>query len=144
MSASIRPVAVTVTLKGKTVELQLGEDALFGRASHGKYAYAVGCERLFGLLGRHGIRVSAGLCDPDRLQHSERLMTHRYDAESPISWVRATAALSIWFALRKARRIQRRLRDDQVRGSRADPWLEARGTHRGHPCHMLTAACRST
>ena len=57
MSASIRPVAVTVNLQGKTVELQqLGEDALFGRASYGKYAYAVGCERLFGLLDRHGIK----------------------------------------------------------------------------------------
>jgi len=59
MSASIRPVAVTVNLQGKTVELQqLGEDALFGRASYGKYAYAVGCERLFGLLDRHGIKAT--------------------------------------------------------------------------------------
>src|SRR5258707_5746214 len=59
MSASIRPVAVTVNLQGKTVELQqLGEDALFGRASYGKYAYAIGCERLFGLLDRHGIKAT--------------------------------------------------------------------------------------
>ena len=59
MNASIRPVAVTVNLQGKTVELQqLGEDALFGRASYGKYAYAVGCERLFGLLDRHGIKAT--------------------------------------------------------------------------------------
>src|SRR5260370_34608160 len=42
-----------------------------------------------------GFRVSAGLRDPSRLQESERLMTHRYDAEdaeSPISWVKATVA----------------------------------------------------
>jgi NADP-dependent 3-hydroxy acid dehydrogenase YdfG len=42
-----------------------------------------------------GFRVSAGLRDPGRLQQSERLMTHRYDAEeaeSPISWVNATVA----------------------------------------------------
>lgn len=42
-----------------------------------------------------GFRVSAGLRDPNRLQGSERLMTHRYDAEepeSPISWVNATVA----------------------------------------------------
>ena len=53
------PVAVTVNLQGKTVELaHLGEDALFGRASYGKYAYAVGCERLFGLLDRHGIKAT--------------------------------------------------------------------------------------
>jgi NADP-dependent 3-hydroxy acid dehydrogenase YdfG len=42
-----------------------------------------------------GFRVSAGLRDPGRLQQSERLMTHRYDAEdaeSPISWVKATVA----------------------------------------------------
>jgi peptidoglycan/xylan/chitin deacetylase (PgdA/CDA1 family) len=59
MNAQIRPVAVTVNLQGKTVELQqLGEDALFGRASYGKYAYAVGCERLFGLLDRHGIQAT--------------------------------------------------------------------------------------
>ena len=59
MNASICPVAVTVNLQGKTVELrQLGEDALFGRASYGKYAYAVGCERLFGLLDRHGIKAT--------------------------------------------------------------------------------------
>src|SRR4029077_6876397 len=59
MSVSICPVAVTVNLQGKTVELQqLGEDALFGRASYGKYAYAVGCERLFGLLDRHGIKAT--------------------------------------------------------------------------------------
>ena len=59
MNAQIRPVAVTVNLQGKTVELQqLGEDALFGRASYGKYAYAVGCERLFGLLDRHGIKAT--------------------------------------------------------------------------------------
>jgi peptidoglycan/xylan/chitin deacetylase (PgdA/CDA1 family) len=57
MSKPTVPVIVTVNLQGKTVELtQLGEDALFGRASYGKYAYAVGCERLFGLLDRHGIR----------------------------------------------------------------------------------------
>jgi hypothetical protein len=37
MNAQIRPVAVTVNLQGKTVELQqLGEEALFGRASYGK------------------------------------------------------------------------------------------------------------
>ena len=59
MSASIRPVAVTVNLQGKTVELQqLDEHALFGRASYGKYAYAVGCERLFALLDRHGIKAT--------------------------------------------------------------------------------------
>jgi peptidoglycan-N-acetylglucosamine deacetylase len=59
MNAQVRPVAVTVNLQGKTVELQqLGEDALFGRASYGKYAYAVGCERLFGLLDRHGIKAT--------------------------------------------------------------------------------------
>jgi len=53
------PVVVTVNLQGKTVELaQLGEDALFGRASYGKYAHAVGCERLFGLLDRHGIKAT--------------------------------------------------------------------------------------
>jgi peptidoglycan/xylan/chitin deacetylase (PgdA/CDA1 family) len=52
-------VAVTVNLQGKSVELtQLGEDALFGRASYGKYAYAVGCERLFGLLDHHGIKAT--------------------------------------------------------------------------------------
>ena len=57
MTRPIIPVVVTVNLQGKTVELtQLPEDALFGRASYGKYAYAVGCERLFGLLDRHGIR----------------------------------------------------------------------------------------
>ena len=57
MSKPAVPVIVTVNLHGKTVELtQLGEDALFGRASYGKYAYAVGCERLFGLLDRHGIK----------------------------------------------------------------------------------------
>ncbi len=42
-----------------------------------------------------GFRVSAGLRDPGRLQQSEGLMTHRYDAEeaeSPISWVNATVA----------------------------------------------------
>jgi NADP-dependent 3-hydroxy acid dehydrogenase YdfG len=39
-----------------------------------------------------GFRVSAGLRDPSRLQESEKLMTHRYDAESPISWVKATVA----------------------------------------------------
>jgi peptidoglycan/xylan/chitin deacetylase (PgdA/CDA1 family) len=59
MNVSICAVAVTVNLQGKTVELQqLGEDALFGRASYGKYAYAVGCERLFGLLDRHGIKAT--------------------------------------------------------------------------------------
>jgi peptidoglycan/xylan/chitin deacetylase (PgdA/CDA1 family) len=60
MTNPIVPVAVTVNLQGKTVELrQSGEDALFGRASYGKYAYAVGCERLFGLLDRHGIKATA-------------------------------------------------------------------------------------
>jgi NADP-dependent 3-hydroxy acid dehydrogenase YdfG len=42
-----------------------------------------------------GFRVSAGLRDPSRLAESERLMTHRYDAEdakSPVSWVNATVA----------------------------------------------------
>jgi NADP-dependent 3-hydroxy acid dehydrogenase YdfG len=42
-----------------------------------------------------GFRVSAGLRDPSRLAESERLMTHRYDAEdarSQISWVGATVA----------------------------------------------------
>jgi NADP-dependent 3-hydroxy acid dehydrogenase YdfG len=42
-----------------------------------------------------GFRVSAGLRDPSRLRESERLMTHRYDAEdpkSPLSWVNATVA----------------------------------------------------
>jgi len=42
-----------------------------------------------------GFRVSAGLRDPSRLAESERLMTHRYDAEdakSPISWADATIA----------------------------------------------------
>jgi peptidoglycan/xylan/chitin deacetylase (PgdA/CDA1 family) len=59
MTSSTCPVAVTVNLQGKTIELrQLGEDALFGRASYGKYAYAVGCERLFGLLDRHGIKAT--------------------------------------------------------------------------------------
>ena len=53
------PVAVTVNLQGKTVEArQLAEDALFGRASYGKYAYAVGCERLFGLFDRLGIKAT--------------------------------------------------------------------------------------
>jgi peptidoglycan/xylan/chitin deacetylase (PgdA/CDA1 family) len=57
MNSSICPVAVTVNLQGTTVERQnLGEDALFGRASYGKYAYAVGCDRLFDLLDRHGIK----------------------------------------------------------------------------------------
>jgi NADP-dependent 3-hydroxy acid dehydrogenase YdfG len=40
-----------------------------------------------------GFRISAGLRDPDRLIQSERLMTHRYDAEnaeSPGAWVKAT------------------------------------------------------
>src|SRR5882724_7056430 len=40
-----------------------------------------------------GFRVSAGLRDPGRLEQSEWLMTHRYDAEdaaSPIAWVEAT------------------------------------------------------
>jgi NADP-dependent 3-hydroxy acid dehydrogenase YdfG len=44
---------------------------------------------------KSGFRVSAGLRDPSRLQESEKLMTHRYDAEdaeSPISWVKATVA----------------------------------------------------
>ena len=42
-----------------------------------------------------GFRVSAGLRHPSRLAESERLMTHRYDAEdakSPVSWVNATIA----------------------------------------------------
>ncbi|MCP3467400.1 SDR family NAD(P)-dependent oxidoreductase [Bradyrhizobium sp. CCGUVB23] len=42
-----------------------------------------------------GFRVSAGLRDPSRLAESERVMTHRYDAEnaeSPVSWVKATIA----------------------------------------------------
>jgi NAD(P)-dependent dehydrogenase (short-subunit alcohol dehydrogenase family) len=42
-----------------------------------------------------GFRVSAGLRDPRRLAQTDRLMTHRYDAEdanSPIAWVNATAA----------------------------------------------------
>ncbi|WP_354032559.1 SDR family NAD(P)-dependent oxidoreductase [Bradyrhizobium sp. S3.2.6] len=40
-----------------------------------------------------GFRVSAGLRDPSRLAESERLMTHRYDAEeSPLAWVNATVA----------------------------------------------------
>jgi peptidoglycan-N-acetylglucosamine deacetylase len=57
MTSGIRRVAVTVNLQGTTVERQqVGEDALFGRASYGKYAYAVGCERLFALLDRHGIK----------------------------------------------------------------------------------------
>jgi len=46
-------------------------------------------------LLKSGFRVSAGLRDPGRLQQSEKLMTHRYDAEdaeSPISWVNATVA----------------------------------------------------
>jgi NADP-dependent 3-hydroxy acid dehydrogenase YdfG len=42
-----------------------------------------------------GFRVSAGLREPSRLAESERLMTHRYDAEdakSPTEWVNATVA----------------------------------------------------
>ena len=42
-----------------------------------------------------GFRVSAGLRDPGRLAESERLMTHRYDAEdakSPLAWTNATVA----------------------------------------------------
>jgi NADP-dependent 3-hydroxy acid dehydrogenase YdfG len=42
-----------------------------------------------------GFRVSAGLRDPSRLAESERLMTHRYDAEdakSPLEWANATVA----------------------------------------------------
>jgi NAD(P)-dependent dehydrogenase (short-subunit alcohol dehydrogenase family) len=42
-----------------------------------------------------GFRVSAGLRDPSRLPQTDRLMTHRYDAEdanSPIAWVNATVA----------------------------------------------------
>ncbi|QOZ53905.1 SDR family NAD(P)-dependent oxidoreductase [Bradyrhizobium sp. CCBAU 53338] len=42
-----------------------------------------------------GFRVSAGMRDPSRLVESERLMTHRYDAEdakSPLAWVDATVA----------------------------------------------------
>src|SRR5262245_54678009 len=46
-------------------------------------------------LIQSGFRVSAGLRDPSRLKESDQLMTHRYDAEnaeSPISWVKATVA----------------------------------------------------
>lgn len=42
-----------------------------------------------------GFRVSAGMRDLSRLAESERLMTHRYDAEdanSPLAWVNATVA----------------------------------------------------
>lgn len=42
-----------------------------------------------------GFRVSAGLRDASRLAESDRLMTHRYDAEdaaSPNAWVNATVA----------------------------------------------------
>ncbi|WP_027535438.1 SDR family NAD(P)-dependent oxidoreductase [Bradyrhizobium sp. WSM3983] len=42
-----------------------------------------------------GFRVSAGLRDASRLAESDRLMTHRYNAEdaaSPIAWVNATVA----------------------------------------------------
>ncbi|QQN65611.1 SDR family NAD(P)-dependent oxidoreductase [Bradyrhizobium diazoefficiens] len=42
-----------------------------------------------------GFRISAGLRDASRLAESDRLMTHRYDAEdaaSPIAWVNATVA----------------------------------------------------
>lgn len=42
-----------------------------------------------------GFRVSAGMRDPSRLAESERLMTHRYDAEdakSPLAWASATVA----------------------------------------------------
>lgn len=42
-----------------------------------------------------GFRVSAGLRDASRLAESDRLMTHRYDAEdaaSPIAWVNTTVA----------------------------------------------------
>ena len=42
-----------------------------------------------------GFRVSAGLRDPGRFAESERLMTHRYDAEdakSPLAWANATVA----------------------------------------------------
>lgn len=42
-----------------------------------------------------GFRVSAGLRDASRLAESDRLMTHRYDAEdaaSPMAWVNATVA----------------------------------------------------
>jgi peptidoglycan-N-acetylglucosamine deacetylase len=59
MTTGIVPVAVTVNLQGKTVEARhLTEEALFGRASYGKYAYAVGCERLFGLFDRLGIKTT--------------------------------------------------------------------------------------
>lgn len=42
-----------------------------------------------------GYRVSAGLRDPSRLQESENLMVHPYDATdaaSPVAWVEATVA----------------------------------------------------
>ncbi|MCP3468767.1 SDR family NAD(P)-dependent oxidoreductase [Bradyrhizobium sp. CCGUVB1N3] len=42
-----------------------------------------------------GFRVSAGVRNPSALQESQRLMTHRYDAddaESPKAWVKATLA----------------------------------------------------
>jgi peptidoglycan-N-acetylglucosamine deacetylase len=59
MSGPVCPVAVTVNLQGTTVERRhVGEEALFGRQSYGKYAYAVGCGRLFGLLDRHGIKAT--------------------------------------------------------------------------------------
>jgi peptidoglycan/xylan/chitin deacetylase (PgdA/CDA1 family) len=59
MSNANVPVAITVNLQGKTVEArQLPDDALFGRASYGKYAYAVGCERLFSLFDRLGIKAT--------------------------------------------------------------------------------------
>lgn len=55
----ICPVAVTVNLQGTTVERrQVGEEALFGRYSYGKYQNAVGCARLFGLLDRHGVKAT--------------------------------------------------------------------------------------
>jgi len=60
---------VTVNLQGKTVELpQHGEDALFGRASYGKYAYASASSGCFGLLARHGIRQP---CSPRRRGRGE-------------------------------------------------------------------------
>jgi NADP-dependent 3-hydroxy acid dehydrogenase YdfG len=42
-----------------------------------------------------GFRVSAGMRDPSKLAESDRLMTHRYDAEdakSPLAWTNATLA----------------------------------------------------
>jgi peptidoglycan/xylan/chitin deacetylase (PgdA/CDA1 family) len=59
MTSAKVSVAVTVNLQGKTVEArQLPDDALFGRASYGKYAYAVGCERLFSMFDRLGVKAT--------------------------------------------------------------------------------------